>query len=200
MAEKQITTITPASISPIFDRFRAAILPHIPEGLEIDFDQTIEEVYHEHVVSVDWQSISAAEAYVTVHTLRALQSCEALSKVEEVIAGLVMGTMYDVLRSDHPKMLHTKADAMARLDWVIEELESGDGPSTNDIDALKRARWAFSRLINSGAVVDDRPVRKAWGPTVGEVDAVEKAFAKHGLSVDQAHEAVGCTPHKASGE
>jgi hypothetical protein len=176
MANTEFTTITPASISPIFGRFLDAIAPHIPEVIETHFDSVIDRIYQEHLPKVKWQTITATEAYVTVHTLRALLRSETLSEVDTALACNVMGTLYEVLGSEYPAMFHTKSDAMARLDWVIEELESGDGPSDNDIDALKRARWAFNCLIPQGAVVDDRA--KYRGPTVAQMGTAVESIAR----------------------
>jgi hypothetical protein len=206
MATADTTTHTadPSAISGILGDFCAQVIPHLRKDIPaIQQDDMIEEAFNRHTRNISLSGVSAAEAYVAINAIEAAQRCGLLGEVEHAIGHHLADRLANVMAGDDLGLHHSKADTIARLDWVIEEVkEHASGYVREEcLRALKRARWSCNVLIARGAAVDHRARDRGRGPTFGEVEAVEKAFANVGLSAEAAHQAIGLvTPSTAAGQ
>jgi hypothetical protein len=67
----------------------------------------------------------------------------------------VVGLLAWLIAGRGEGMRHAKADAMARLDWVIGDLDRDpDLLPEPVVMALRRARWDFNVLVPRGTVID----------------------------------------------
>lgn len=202
MADTNLTTIAagayikPAHVSRILGDFCARILPALPEDIpDGDFDEVIEAAVQKETARHHTYPCSPAEAYVHWAALDAAVRCRALDERASSIAVQLMEYMADAIAGEPLSLRRTKADTLARLDWAIREVEEHASGYVVEaaITCLQRARWGAARLIPDGMVVDDRSnlVRESHGPTYGEVQGAEKAFAAIGKTKEEAHAALG---------
>jgi hypothetical protein len=130
----------------------------------------------------------------------AARECGAFSPVEHEISMHFHFSLEDVLGRGDKTGFHRRCDALARLKWFAAELANGDSPCENMIAALNQGIRSFDFITDHTSTYQMHQPIHYGGPTVGEVEAVEKAFAKVGLSVEQAHDAVGYHPKTEAAE
>lgn len=193
-------TLHPESISDLLGWFRRKIEPHLPADLpEADSDalnDLIGELFQQHVAPLDFPNISPVAAYIALKAIETASECQALDPIcaAMVASGHLSNKMASMVTRS--REVRTKADLLARIDWLIGDMEEfGGGYATAEASAaLQQIRFDVSFLVDDAAIVDHRRVALDLGPTCGELAAVEKAFAKIGRSVEEAHDAIGYKP------
>ncbi len=198
MAETDNTTLNAAQVHPVLGRFSLAIGPHIPPflGTETtkklhDWECAAERACEEYGEEVEITA-SPAEVWIAYNAIRVAVNSEVLSRADQIIGMYALNQLPGAMVGDDS--IHAAVDVLARIDWIMDVLEE-HGINTDDcIPVLRRVRFDASLLMPDRGVIIDKPRTRSTGPTVGEIKAVENAFAKVGLSKEAAHVAVGYVP------
>ncbi len=197
MANTNPTTIPADAISQLLGWFLHKIEPHLPADLpeheSDELNDIVGELFQEHVEPMELPAITPAAAFIALKAIEAADSCHALDPISQamVSSGYLSNKLAHLIARSNE--VHTKSDLLARVDWLIADMnEFASGYMTPDAEAaLKQIRFDVLFLVPDRAVCDNRPVERDLGPTVGEVKAVEAAFAAIGRSVVEAHAALG---------
>lgn len=193
MAKMDTITLTAAQVHPIFGLFSLAITPHIPpyDANSFMWEDAAQTACKEHGDDVPLDT-TPAEAWLVINIVRVAITAGALSPADTQIGCYLLDRLEDEMDDADPDV-HRAIDVLAMLDWCADYIEENCSNGETVLAVLRRARWDANRLMPEHAcIIDKRP--KFHGPTVGEIDAVERAFVKVGLSKEQAYEAVGYTP------
>ena len=156
MAVVQSTTMSPSFVSPILAAFCDRVVPHLPvDAAPEEWDEIVRDVFCRHADDVSLDGVTAAQAFVAVRAIEAAQDCGALPQADASVGVHVVGLLAWVIAGRGEGMRHARADAMARLDWVIGDLDRDpDLLPEPAVMALRRARWDFNVLTPRGEVVD----------------------------------------------
>ncbi|MGE0666909.1 MAG: hypothetical protein AB7O49_10175 [Sphingomonadales bacterium] len=200
MAINEITTtltLTAAQVHPIFGAFSAAIYPHIPPCRD-DFSMIEHSRWedaaraacatHGHDLPL---SVTPAEAWVALRSISVAVDGDVMGPADYEIGCYLIGRLEDAMTGQHGR--HTAVDVLAQLDWSIHDLKQNGINHEAAVEVLERVRHSVYRLLPHHCAILRVERAEPAGPTVGEVKAVEAAFAKVGLSIDEAYKAVGLT-------
>ncbi len=156
MAGSQSSTVSPSFVSPILAAFCDRVVPDLPvDAAPEEWDEIVHDVFCRHADNVALNGITAAQAYIAVRAIEAAQDCGALSQADASVGVHVVSLLAWIIAGRDEGMRHVRADAMARLDWVIGDLDRDpDLLPEPVVMALRRARWDFNVLVPRGAVAD----------------------------------------------
>jgi len=116
----------PQQISPLFADYCRKIVPRLPAADSLspfDYEEACRKVCGDALVDHPLK-INATEALIAFRALTSAYNVDAIDNPERQVALFLLEAIEGHMPGRRNDMLHTRQDALARLDFAIEHIES----------------------------------------------------------------------------